>query len=266
MDEDHDVDDRVEPTQVDEELRGDDGDDGQDEARTDDEEVEYDCTDWAGESRGMLAHLLETRGILHAWQGTVLSVQPPDEEAVDTLIDEVMASARPALDGAAAKVVYEVGMWPAALQSMLADSLTVADLPYEWDESGDLVVYAEHEEEVEAILDEMPDPDDPDYVGEISADDGVAVHELLDRLFAASRKLASKDDTASILAVDETVGVLERMGPPFGFEPSQWGAVVSRAVVLRDALAAGPDDDAALDDDELRDAAATVRDLLRQYL
>jgi len=263
MDEDHDVDDRVEPTQVDEELRG---DDGQDEARTDDEEVEYDCTDWAGESRGMLAHLLEARGILHAWQGTVLTVQPPDEDTVDGLIDEVMASARSALDSGAEKVVYEVGMWPAALQSMLADSLAVADLPYEWDERGDLVVYAEHEEEVEAILDEMPDPDDPDYVGEVSSDDGVAVHEILDRLFAASRKLASKDDAPSILAVDDTVGVIERMGPPFGFEPPQWGALVGRAVVLRDALAAGPDDDAALDEFELRDAAAAVRDVLRQYV
>lgn len=228
--------------------------------------ITYDCTVWAGESRGMLASLLDSRGIRHAWQGTTLSVLAVDEELVDELVEEVLASARPALDPAAEKIVYEVGGWPAVLQTMLADSLTVADLPYEWDERGDLVVYAEHEEEVEAILDEMPDPDDPDYVGEISADDGVAVHELLDRLFAASRKLASKDDTASILAVDETVGVLERMGPPFGFEPSQWSAVVSRAVVLRDALAAGPDDDAALDDDELRDAAATVRDLLREYL
>lgn len=230
------------------------------------EEVVYDCTAWAGESRGMLASLLESHGIRHAWQGTVLSVQPDDETDVDELIDEVMASARPALAADAEKVAYEVGMWPAALQSMLADSLTVADLPYEWDERGDLVVYAEHEEEVEAILDEMPDPDDPDYVGEVSSDDGVAVHELLDRLFSASRKLASKDDSGSILAVDEVVGVLERMGPPFGFEPPQWRSLVSCSTLLRDALAAGPDDDAALDDDELREAAAGLRDLLRQYV
>ena len=231
-----------------------------------DEELAYDCTSWAGESRGLLASLLESHGIRHAWQGTVLSVLPDDEDAVDELIDEVMASARPALDPAAAKVVYEVGAWPAALQTMLADSLTVADLPYEWDERGDLVVYAEHEEEVEAILDDMPDPDDPDVAGEVSSDDGIAVHELLDQLFLASGRLASKDDAAAMLAVDEAVGTLERMAPPFGFEPPQWKTLVARAIVLRDALAAGPKDEAALDDAELRQVAADVRDLVRQYI
>lgn len=229
-------------------------------------EVEYDCTTWAGESRRMLASLLESRGIRHAWQGTVMTASPEDEERIDELIDEVLASARPALDPSAPKVVYEVGGWPAALQSMLADSLTVADLPYEWDEHGDLVVYAEHEEDVEAVLDGMPDPDDPELVGEVSSDDGIAVHELLDRLFLAAGRLASRDDAPSILAVDEVVGLLERMGPPFGFEPPQWRALVARAVKVRDGLAAGADDEGALADDELRAAAAELRDLVRRYV
>lgn len=228
--------------------------------------ITYDCTVWAGESRGMLASLLDSRGIRHAWQGTTLSVLAVDEELVDELVEEVLASARPALDPAAEKIVYEVGGWPAVLQTMLADSLTVADLPYEWDERGDLVVYAEHEEEVEAILDEMPEPDDPELVGEVSSDDGLAVHELLDRLFLASGKLASKDDPASIVALVETVGTLERMGPPFGFEPPQWRSLVSRSLLLRDALEAAPDDPAALTDDGLREAAAELRDLIRQYV
>jgi len=240
-----------------------------DDETTDDgtgDELLYDCTTWAGESRGLLASLLDSHGIPHAWQGTVLSVHPEDEDDVDDLIDDVMASARPALDAAAAKVVYEVGSWPAALQTMLADSLTVADLPYEWDHNGDLVVYAEHEEDVEAILDEMPDPDDPELVGDVSADDGIAVHELLDRLFLASGKLASRDDAASVLAVDDVVGSLERMGPPFGFEAPQWRHLVGRSVVLRDALAAAPGAEDSLDDDELRVVAGDVRDLLRTYV
>jgi hypothetical protein len=230
------------------------------------EELVYDCTTWAGESRGLLASLLESQAIRHVWQGTVLTVLPEDEDAVDELIDEVMASARPALDPTAEKVVYEVGSWPAALQTMLADSLTVADLPYEWDERGDLVVYAEHEEEVEVILDDMPDPDDPDVAGEVSSDDGIAVHELLDALFLASGRLAGKDDAAAMVAVDETVGTLERMAPPFGFEPPQWRTLVSRSIALRDALVAGPGDDAELSDEELRAVAADVRDLVRQYV
>jgi hypothetical protein len=41
---------------------------------------------------------------------------------------------------------------------------------------------------------------------------------------------------------------------------------VTRAIALRDALTAGPDDPGALDDDELRTVAADVRDLVRQYV
>ena len=172
----------------------------------------------------------------------------------------------PVLDHTAERVVYEVGAWPVALQTMLADSLAVAELPYEWDERGDLVIYAEHEDEVEAILDEMPDPDDEDLVGEVSADDGIAVHELLDRIFLASGRLASRDDAASILDIVEAVGTLERMGPPFGFEPPQWRAFVARAALVRDALAASPGDEHALADGDLRAAAGELRDLLRQYV
>jgi hypothetical protein len=226
----------------------------------------YDCTTWAGESRGLLASMLTSHGITHVWQGTVLSVRPSDESAVDDLIDEVMASARPALDPDAPKVVYEVGGWPAALQSMLADSLTVADLPYEWDEQGDLVVYAEHEEEVEVVLDDLPDPDAPEFAGEVSANDGIAVHELLDRLFLASGKLASKDDSASILAVDEVAATLERMGPPFGFEQPQWKTLVAMSSRLRNALAAGPGDEDALTDSEIRSLSGELKGLLRQYV
>ena len=83
----------------------------------------------------------------------------------------------------------------------------------------------------------MPDPDDPDGRRRVGRR-RIAVHELLDRLFLASGKLASRDDAASVLAVDDVVGTLERMGPPFGFEAPQWRHLVGRSVVLRDALAA----------------------------
>ncbi len=228
------------------------------------DEVTYDCTTWAGESRAMLAALLDSRGIDHVWQGTEVSVHVEDEDAVDALIEDVLASARPALDPAADKVVFEVGTWPAALQTSLADALTVAELPYEWDEQGDLVVYAEHEEEVEVIIGHLPDPDD----AELSADDGIAVHELLDRLFVAAGRLARRaDDAAGVVGVVDATGLLERTSLPFGFESPQWRRLVGAAARVRDALeAADPEDPAALDDDELRDAAGELQDLLRQYV
>lgn len=239
----------------------------------DDGQVAYECATWAGESRALLASLLDTNDIRHAWQGTTVTVLEEDEDRVDALIDDVLASARPALDPAAEKVVYEVGVWPAALQTSLADALTVADLPYEWDERGDLVIYAEHEAEVEVILDELPDPDDPELDGledgaaSLSSDDGLAVHELLDQLFVGSDRLARHPtDAGSIVRVDQAVGDLERMPPPFGFEPGQWRTLVTRAVRLRDAFEATPGTDDALADAELSSLAGEVRDLVRQYV
>jgi hypothetical protein len=229
--------------------------------------VAYDCASWAAESRGLLASLLETNGVRHAWQGTTVTVLVEDQRRVDVLVDEVLVSARPVLEDGRPRVVYEVGSWPAALQTSIADSLTVADIPYEWDERGDLVVYAEHEEEVEAILEDLPDPDDVADGDELSADDGIAVHELLDGLFIAAGKLAKRpDDGASVLKVDEVARDLERMPPPFGFETAQWRSLVERAVRLRDALAAGPSSEDALDDEELVALAGEVRDLVRRYV
>jgi hypothetical protein len=253
-------------TTSDDDGEGDGDDVGEIDETVADGRVAYDCATWAGESRSLLASLLDTNEIRHAWQGTTVTVFEEDEETVDALIDDVMASARPALDAAAEKLVYEVGAWPAALQTSLADALTVADLPYEWDARGDLVVYAEHEAEVEAILEQLPDPEDPE-VQDLSSDDGLAVHEVLDQLFVGSDRLARRpEDASAVIGVDRAASDLERMPPPFGFEPPQWRALVGRATRLRDALAAGPDSDDSLDDDELKSLAGEVRDLVRQYV
>ena len=65
-----------------------------------DDAVTYECSAWAGESRGLLGSLLNTKDIRHVWQGTTLTIHDSDEDEVDALIDEVLASARPALNPA----------------------------------------------------------------------------------------------------------------------------------------------------------------------
>lgn len=230
-----------------------------------DGQVAYDCAAWAGESRGLLTGLLSTHGVPHAWQGTTLNVREEDEAVVDGLIDDVMASARPALDPAEEKLVYEVGTWPASLQTALADGLTAGDLPYEWDERGDLVVYAADEEAVEAVLEELPDPEEVE--GAEDADDGIAFHEVLDRLFVAADRLSRRPtDAGAVVEVDEAVARLESMALPFGFEPAQWRSLVQLAARLRGALAAGSGDTEALGDDDLADLAGRVRDTVQRYV
>ena len=220
-------------------------------------QLAYDCTAWAAESRGLLTSLLTTAGIAHAWQGTTLTVRDRDETAVDDLIDEVLASARPALDPSAAKLVYEVGQWPVSLQTELVDALAAADVPYEWDERGDLVVREEDEDVVAAVFDELPEPDDE----QISADDGVAVHELFDSLFMAASKLAKHplDPSATVSLVDDAE-VLADVALPFGFEPGQWRQFVNQVVELRGALEAEPADEG------IAELAAALRDHLRRYV
>jgi hypothetical protein len=204
-------------------------------------------------------------------------VRDEDEEAVDGLIDEVLAAARPALDPDAPKLVYEVGEWPVSLQTELADALTAADVPYEWDERGDLVVREQDEDAVAAVLDELPEPDDD----EISADDGVAVHELFDSLFMAADRLARHpaDASATVSVVDDAE-VISRVALPFGFESAQWRRLVAEVAALRAAVsgepvpslgdddAADPDQDAGVeaDDETIRSLAAALRDHLRQYV
>ncbi|MSX75688.1 MAG: hypothetical protein F2744_08470, partial [Actinobacteria bacterium] len=57
-----------------------------------DGQMAYECSSWAGESRGLLGSLLVSAGINHAWQGTTVTVHEADEERVDALIDDVLAS------------------------------------------------------------------------------------------------------------------------------------------------------------------------------
>jgi hypothetical protein len=249
-----------------------------------DGQLAYDCAAWAGESRGMLASLLNSAGITHVWQGTTVTVREDDEDAVDRLVDEVLASAGPALEPGTARLVYEVGDWPVSLLTELADALAVADVPYEWDEQGDLVVREDDEDVVAAIFDELPEPDEAG----ISADDGVAVHGLLDSLFLAAGRLAKHpaDPSATVSLVDDAE-VISQVAVPFGFDGPQWRRLVDGVEALRAAImgevpdrdgsdgddpdgdhpdGAAPGPDGAVDDAAVAELAASLRDHLRQYV
>ncbi|MEX0767482.1 MAG: hypothetical protein WD029_03330 [Microthrixaceae bacterium] len=204
-----------------------------------DGQVAYECSSWAGESRGLLGSLLVSAEIHHVWQGTTVTVHEADEDRVDALIDDVLASARPALDPAAPKLVFQVASWPVALQTELVDELTAAQIPYEWDVQGDLIVRESDEDEVEAVLELLPDPEDESELqpGEVSSDDGVAVHELLDRIFMSASRLTKRPtDAAATVDIVQAASLLGHLAVPFGFEPPQWQRLVVAARELSQAL------------------------------
>jgi hypothetical protein len=222
----------------------------------------YDCTTWSGESRSLFDSLLSSNGVRHTWQGTVVGVAADDEERVDAIIDEVMAAATGALDPGRDKVAYEIGTWSASLQSTVAEALAVADIAYEWDVNGDLVIYADDEEHAEEIFEGLPDPDDP----ELSSDDGVAVQDLLTAMFVAAGQLAKKPtDADAVLQLDQTTDEVERLSLPFGFEPAVWKNLVAQAATLHDALHE-EDESAQLSDEELKERAAALRATLRRFV
>jgi|GEM_PF-847467 len=247
--------------------------------QVEDGQVAYECSTWAGESRGLLGSLLVSAGIHHAWQGTTVTVHESDEESVDALIDDVLASARPALDPAAPKLVFEVASWPVALQTELVDQLTEAQIPYEWDMQGDLMVRESDEDEVEAVLELLPDPEEEADLqsGEVSSDDGVAVHQLLDRLFMSASKLAKRPtDAVATVAIVQDTSLLQQLAVPFGFEPPQWQRLVAAAQGLSHALepVTDPNDSAAdesaaeelVTDEQVAELAGVLTQQVRLYV
>ena len=221
--------------------------------------ITYDATPWAAETRTMLTSLLEAEGIGHAWQGTEVTVLESDEDVVDRIITEVLAAAAPALDPAAPKVVYEVSGWSAALQTELVDALSDAGLPFEWNVDGDLVIHATDEDQVEALLDALPD----DEVGGV--DDGLQLHEVLDRLFIASDRLGRKptDARATVDAADAAAD-LAKMSLPFGFDAPAWERLVGQATSLAAAL--DGESEEPTDDAEVAELASALKALVSQYV
>lgn len=216
----------------------------------------YDLSEWSSQSRRLLATLLGSTSVVHSWLGTVLEVPAAELERTEELIAEVRATEEVGLDPEAPKLVYEVGGWSPALQSMLADALGDADIAYEWDASGDLVVYEEDEAAVEAIFDGLPDDDE-------SADDGIAAQDLLTALFVAVSDLARRPrDAGAVVGAAAATERLSGLGVPFGFDRRTWEALVGAAESLRSLL----DSDRSVSDDEVAEAAAALRDRVRQYV
>ena len=149
--------------------------------------------------------------------------------------------------------------WSAPLQTELVAALSAAAVPFEWNVDGDLVVHAADEEQVEELLDALPD----DEAG--GTDDGLMVHEVLDRLFVAADRPGRKpsDARATVDAV-ESAADLGRMALPFGFDAPAWERLVGQAAGLAAALdgeSEEPTDDAAV-----AELASAVRALVAQYV
>ena len=218
------------------------------------DQIDYDVAEWSGQSRSLLDSLLTSEGVAHVWQGTLLTIGGEDEALVDSLIDLVTATATKGLDTDRPQVLYEVGAWSAALQTSLAQAMDVAEIPFEWDENG--------EDQVDEILDSMPDPDDPDAVDS----DGLDAQAVLSMLWEAVGVLAKRPrDPDAVLGAISSGARMERMNLPFGFESSVWRDIVAKASRLREALESD-DPELQLSDSAISEGCEDLRQQLRHYI
>jgi hypothetical protein len=234
---------------------------------SDGEHTSWSLETWTMEGRRLLDGMLASADIPRAWQGSTLVTPRSVHQRVQEMVDTVGAgdarvgvanSALAAVDAEAHTddtVGYEVSDWSDEALDRLSARLQERSIPHGWDDDGDLVVAAVHEEAVDAVFAELSGEDEADG-------GGVDALELLSELFLATDRLARNalDGTAA-RTVHATAEQLASTRLPFGFAPGVWSAIVEGAADLSRQI-----DDDDLDDDQLEADAATLRDTLRDYV
>ncbi len=223
------------------------------------EQVEYDCSPWAGETRRVLRSVLEDRGIPHAFQGTVLVVPAELEEAVDEIVEDVASTARSALGSSREQLAFDVSPWSTESQNTLVDELVEAHVPHEWNAEGHLVIHEEDSEVVEEILDQLGEPDGGDEMG------GLELNEHLSSMFVLVDRLCNDPyDRKARKRFPKAAATVKRVATPFGVEPDAWRDL-QRSISELVALLADSDR-AASADLSVTEAAEKVRDGLRRFV
>lgn len=216
------------------------------------DEIEYDCSPWAGETRRILRSVLAEAEIPHAWEGTVVVVPAEFEEQVDAIVDDVASTARASLGSAREKVAYDVSPWSAASLNRLVNSLVEGTVPHEWDAEGDLMVHAEDADEVELLIEDLGEPDG---AGDI---DGLELHDRLGKLFVAADRLAGNpNDSTGLRKIKGAYEQVESASLPYGIDPGTWLVLHDAARRLLAAI-----DGEELDEPDLSPTGATPGNII----
>ena len=235
----------------------------------DEGQVAYELDELDVDDRFTIDVALRDLGIAHAWDGAALVIREADEEAVDAIVDRTGEAA--GLDEGD-QIAYDLEGWTDDQRAELGDLLVQARIPFEWDESGELVVLEADEERVEILVDSVEFPDqlpvdddggdgdaDTDEGG--AGDDGLTASDTLSELFvAADRLMHDPDDHEGVLALVDAARLAESLAVPYGFAPGVWKDLVGQATELRLLL------EGESDDDEVIDKAKDLRGLLRQWV
>jgi hypothetical protein len=211
-----------------------------------------------------------------------------DDRAEDDVADDDVADAtEPALvpqgldedgddedgegDGPDGDVGYDLTGWTDLARGDLVAALAEAEIEHGWDADGDLVVGAADEARVDAIFERLTDADsgdaanddlpDDNFYDDVD-DDGLLVQETLSDLFVGADRLLHNplDGSAARLVIDGR-DQARALRLPFGFERPQWRTILAASDALADSFEPG-----GIDDDAIRERAATLRALLRDLV
>lgn len=232
----------------------------------DEEQVAYDFDELEPIQRLHIDELFWSNGIAHAWDGTSIVIRPEDEERADGLIDD--ADRESFLASESEQVSYDLSEWDDEYREKLTEMLDSARIEYAWDEHAELVVLADDEGRVDAILDAIEDPDSVavDDEAEIEAEEELAAEgldpqDVLSELFVnADRLMHDPVDHEGVLAFVDAARLADMLPLPYGFSPAVWKDLLVQANGLREAL------EGDVDDDEVIDRATTLRSSLRDYV
>ena len=224
--------------------------------------VVYELNEWSRESREMVQQLLEAEDVAFVWESTNLVIPAPFEGRADEVIEQVEATASPPLDPDAEKVLYDLGEWTDEEVARLVDALADADIGYDFDVEGNLVVVADDEQRVEDLFDTLEAADDEEDDDDDDAVEKRPASDVLSDLFVAADRLSHHArDHEGVLGFVKAADDLDNLRLPFGFETQVWAKIVEDTDRLRAALEGDE-----IGDDEIEEQAEEYRKLLRQYV
>jgi hypothetical protein len=177
-------------------------------------------------------------------------VAAPHEEAVDELIAAVEGGEGEELDADVPQVAFEIEGVSADELAALDAELIAAHIPHAWQETGELLVPEESEDDVAELIDAVLNPAEDE-----TEEDGLATHAALDGLYVALDKLG-KDPTDEKLVARYTAAAdgLEGRSVPYGLSGKEWEDLLGQVEQLRRVLDVTTDLDAVAGEADAGDA------------
>lgn len=154
------------------------------------------------------------------------------------------------------EVGYDLDDWEAEQRGELVAQLSAHGVPHRW-EDGELVVRERDADWVEPVIDEIDHPD----ALEVEEDDDDAAAELLSALYVAADVLAGDAaNPGAIVELCDAEAEAKELDAPYGVAPAVWEDILTQTTALAELL------DAGADEDDVRPAARSLRDLVRRLV